>query len=52
MDGPMKQMVTLQTPIGRLGTPAEIAAAALYLASDDSSFTVGQILSPNGGYYI
>ena len=52
MDDPMKQMITLQTPIGRLGTAAEVAAVALYLASDDSSYTVGQVLSPNGGYVI
>ncbi len=52
MDEPMKQMIALQTPIGRLGTPQEVAALALYLASDDSSYTVGQVLSPNGGYHI
>ena len=52
MDEPMKQMIALQTPIGRLGTAQEVAAVALYLASDDSSYTVGQVLSPNGGYYI
>ena len=52
MDEPMKQMIALQTPIGRLGTPEEVAALALYLASDDSTYTVGQVLSPNGGYCI
>ena len=52
MDEPMKMMITLQTPIGRLGTPEEVAAVALYLASDESSYTVGQVLSPNGGYDI
>jgi 3-oxoacyl-[acyl-carrier protein] reductase len=52
MDEPMKLMIALQTPIGRLGTPEEVAAVALYLASDDSSYMVGQVLSPNGGYYI
>jgi 3-oxoacyl-[acyl-carrier protein] reductase len=52
MDEPMKLMIALQTPIGRLGTPAEVAAVALYLASDESSYTVGQVLSPNGGYAI
>ncbi|MBI3784669.1 MAG: SDR family oxidoreductase [Deltaproteobacteria bacterium] len=46
----MKQMIIAQTPIGRLGTPQEVAAVALYLASDDSSYTVGQVISPNGGY--
>jgi 3-oxoacyl-[acyl-carrier protein] reductase len=38
-----------QTPLGRLGEPREIAAAALFLASDESSFITGQWLSPNGG---
>jgi 3-oxoacyl-[acyl-carrier protein] reductase len=52
LDEPMKQMILLQTPIGRLGTPHEVAAAALYLASDESSYTVGQVLSPNGGAHI
>jgi 3-oxoacyl-[acyl-carrier protein] reductase len=52
MDETMRRMTVMQTPIGRLGTPAEIAAVALYLASDDSSFTVGQVISPNGGYHM
>jgi 3-oxoacyl-[acyl-carrier protein] reductase len=40
---------TLQTPIGRLGLPHEIASLAVYLASDDAAFFVGATLSPNGG---
>jgi len=52
LDEPMKQIIALQTPIGRLGTPGEVAAVALHLASDESSYTVGQVISPNGGYYI
>ena len=48
----MKQMTVVQTPVGRLGTPAEVAATAVFLASEDSSFFVGQVLSPNGGIYI
>ena len=36
-------------PIGRPGTPAEVASAYVYLASDDAAFFVGQSLSPNGG---
>ncbi len=37
------------TPIGRLGRPEELAAAALYLASDDSRFTTGADLVVDGG---
>ncbi len=48
----MKQSLIAQTPAGRLGTPAEVAATAVFLASDDASYFVGQVLSPNGGLYI
>jgi 3-oxoacyl-[acyl-carrier protein] reductase len=41
-----------QVPLGRLGTAEEIGRAVLYLASDDSSYTTGQWLSPNGGSVI
>jgi 2-keto-3-deoxy-L-fuconate dehydrogenase len=37
-------------PMGRLGHPAEIAALAVYLASDESSFTTGQIHIIDGGW--
>lgn len=37
-------------PMGRLGTPEEIAALALYLASDESGFTTGQIHIIDGGW--
>ena len=36
-------------PIGRLGTPAEIARVALFLASDDASFLTGSIVTADGG---
>lgn len=39
-------------PMGRLGTPEEIAALAVYLASDESSFTTGQIHIIDGGWSI
>ncbi|GIW40864.1 MAG: beta-ketoacyl-ACP reductase [Candidatus Binatia bacterium] len=52
LDEAQKRLIELQTPIGRLGRPEEIASLALYLASDESSFFVGQVLSPNGGYWI
>ena len=36
-------------PLGRIGTPQEIAAIALYLASDESSYTTGVAFSIDGG---
>ncbi len=36
-------------PLGRIGRPEEIAAAALFLAGPGASFLTGQCLSPNGG---
>ncbi len=39
-------------PMGRFGKPAEIAALALYLASDESGFTTGQIHVIDGGWMI
>lgn len=38
-----------QTPLGRLGTPEDIAAAAAFLAGEDASFITGQILTVDGG---
>lgn len=37
-------------PLGRLGTPEEVAALAVYLASDESSFTTGQTHIIDGGW--
>jgi 2-keto-3-deoxy-L-fuconate dehydrogenase len=39
-------------PMGRLGKPEEIAAAALFLASDQSAFMTGQALVIDGGWSI
>ena len=42
-------MTTAKYPIGRLGTPEEIATVALFLASDDSSFLTGSVITADGG---
>lgn len=50
MTEPLRAAIVQQIPLGRMGRPAEIAATAVFLASDDSSFFVGETLSPNGGH--
>ena len=47
----LKDFIARQ-PMGRIGTAAEIAALALYLASDDSAFTTGQTHAIDGGWSI
>jgi 3-oxoacyl-[acyl-carrier protein] reductase len=41
--------VVAMTPLGRWGTPDDVAAAALFLASDDARFMTGQTITVNGG---
>lgn len=43
-----KQVIDL-TPLGRWGTPEDVAAAAVFLASDDAAFLTGQMIAVNGG---
>ena len=46
----MLAAMTARQPMGRLGTPQEIAAGILYLASDDASFATGTALVVDGGF--
>lgn len=46
----MRRALEARQPMGRLGTPAEVAAAALYLASDDAAFITGTALVIDGGW--
>ena len=40
-----------KVPLGRLGTPEDVAAAVCFLASDEASYITGQVLAVNGGMY-
>lgn len=46
------QALKEETPLERIGTPQDIANAALFLASDQASFITGQVLGVNGGMII
>ncbi|MDP6059318.1 MAG: SDR family NAD(P)-dependent oxidoreductase [Pirellulaceae bacterium] len=48
-DSPINEAWMRYTPCGRFGTPEDVAAAALYLASSDSDWVTGQVLSVDGG---
>ena len=45
------RMVTAATPVGRSGRPEDVAAAALFLASEESSYVTGEVMDVNGGIY-
>lgn len=41
-----------EIPLGRMGTPREIADSIYFLASDHANYITGQVISPNGGFVI
>lgn len=51
-DAETRAALAEETPLGRIGTPADVAAAALFLASDGASFITGQCLGVDGGFAI
>ena len=46
------EAVLAAVPVGRLGTPQEIARGVLYLVEDEAGFVTGATLSINGGKYL
>jgi len=48
-DREARRRLLSRTPLGRVGEPAEVAAVAAFLASDDASYITGQTIYPDGG---
>lgn len=48
-DEAARDRIMSRTPLGRAGEPEEVAAVALFLASEDSSYLTGQTIYPDGG---
>lgn len=47
-----KAALASETPLGRLGSPQEVASALLYLAGEEAGFITGQVLGVNGGLVV
>jgi 3-oxoacyl-[acyl-carrier protein] reductase len=45
----LKQSAIKQIPLGRVGTPDDVASAAVFLASEEASYITGHVLNVNGG---
>jgi len=48
----VKQKILAAVPLGRMGTPEDVAAAVKFLASEDASYITGQVIAVNGGMYM
>jgi NAD(P)-dependent dehydrogenase (short-subunit alcohol dehydrogenase family) len=51
-DVPDVNLIAKQTPVRRAGTPQDIAAAAVFLCSEEAGYITGQCLNVNGGWYL
>jgi len=50
MDEQLVEQVTRQIPLGRVGTPADIANAVVFLASQQAGWLTGQVIKVSGGH--
>ena len=51
-DLPDVNLIAKQTPVRRAGTPQDIAAACVFLCSEEAGYITGQALNVNGGWYL
>ncbi len=52
LDTEVRESLQNQIPLGRLGTPADVAGAVRFLASDEASYITGHVVHVNGGMYM
>jgi len=48
----VKDAMIARIPLGRMGTDEEVAAAIVFLASDEAGYITGHVLDINGGMYM
>jgi len=49
---PSMEELIARTPVGRAGTPDDIAAACAFLCSEEAGYITGQLIGVNGGWYL
>ncbi len=52
MNDAIKEQIVKAIPLGRMGAAKDVAAAVVYLASDEAAYVTGQVLRVNGGMYV
>jgi 3-oxoacyl-[acyl-carrier protein] reductase len=52
IDAAVRGAIVAQVPLGRLGTAADVASAAVFLCSDEASYVTGQVFRVNGGMHM